>query len=315
MGTLALSIRSVAFSTDAFLAEVARASGAPAGAEPATQARYLASYLQNLEAAARTLLVEEPYIDRHYLEEYTGYYATVLQAPSSRTVRLHFFRQDWGSRAKEELLKLVTSVGPSDAAKTLEGDYLGFVVIRPLPGAPIGRTVLQPYSNPEKHRCFEPASTQHDVHLLGMTLKVRGVPFQQQDQGVGACATTALWSALARVTRADGGRAVTPLAVTLAATRTLTLGRAFPASKGLERSQLLEAIRHVGYAPEVLDPHADAALFQLVLKCYVRSGIPLILNLSKKEWRENHAVTVVGYRDSDSGADAAEIGYSQPGVS
>lgn len=310
-----LSIRGVRFTTEAFLEAVAKASRAPSGASPAVQARYLASYLSNSEAAAKTLLIEEPYIDRHYLEEYTGYYASTLQAPTSRTARLHLFRQDWGQDAKSSILKLVAESGAREAGDILSADYLGFVVVRPLPSAPIGRTVLRPYSAPEKRRRFEPASTLHDIHLLGLTLRVPGVPFQQQDQGVGACATTAVWSALARVTRADGNRAVTPLAVTMAATRNLALGRAFPASKGLERSQLLEAIRHLGYSPDVFDPYSDSITFQLALKCYVRSGIPVILNLSNKEWRENHAVTVVGYRESDSESDAAEIDYRQPGVS
>ncbi|GMU07494.1 hypothetical protein [Corallococcus caeni] len=310
-----LTFRSVAFSEETFLSEIAKASGAPEEALPADQARYLASYLKNPESGARTILIEAPYIDRHYLEEFTGYYASALHAPSSRAVRLHFFREEWGTSAKEALLDRLSREGPEQASSSLRDEYLGFIVVRPLPSAPIGRTVLRPYRNPDKPRCFEPANTQHDVHLLGLTLRVPGLPFQQQDQGVGACATTALWSALARVARADGARAVTPLAVTLAATRTLALGRAFPANKGLDRSQILEAIRHVGYAPEILNSYGDPTLFQLALKCYVRSGIPVILNLFNSDWQENHAVTVVGYREDLSDSATTEIRYNQKGLS
>ncbi|QAT88858.1 hypothetical protein EJ065_7333 [Corallococcus coralloides] len=310
-----LTFRSVAFSEAVLLSEIAKASGAPGEAEPADQARYLASYLKNPESGARTILIEAPYIDRHYLEEFTGYYASALHAPSSQAVRLHFFRKEWGTSATEAILAQLSREGPEQASSGLRDDYLGFIVVRPLPSAPIGRTVLRPYHNPDKPRCFEPANTQHDVHLLGLTLRVPGLPFQQQDQGVGACATTAVWSALARVTRSDGARAVTPLAVTLAATRTLALGRAFPANKGLDRSQILEAIRHVGYAPEVLNSYGDPTLFQLALKCYVRSGIPVILKLANSQWPENHAVTVVGYREDASDSATTEIRYTQEGRS
>ena len=307
-------MRSRPFTVEALREEVASAAGLDPLREPPAQVRYLGSYLSNDESGARTILIEAPYVDRHYLEEFAGYYASAFGPPSSRTVRLHFFRSDWGPTAVEVILNRVEELGLEAAERELTEDYLGFIVVRPLASAPIGRTILRPYADASRARCYEPATTLHDVHLLGLTLRVAGVPFQQQDQGVGACATTAVWSALARVTRADGARAVTPLAVTVAATKNLALGRAFPAAKGLERSQLLEAIRHVGYAPDVISAD-EPQLFQHVLKCYVRSGIPVILNVFRREWDDNHAVTVVGFREGADEEGVAEIDYRSEGIS
>ena len=60
---------------------------------PPDQVRYLATYLAHTEVAAKTMVAEEPYIDRHYLQEYVGYYASLARPPrSSRAARIHFFR-------------------------------------------------------------------------------------------------------------------------------------------------------------------------------------------------------------------------------
>ena len=102
-------------------------------------------------------------------------------------------------------------------------------------------------------------------HIAGLRLRVRGIPFQQQEQAVGACATTAIWSTLARVMRSDGGRAPTPFAVTEAATKHFLSDRAFPASSGLEPRQILEAFRQFGYSPLYFEPKKEHAQFQLAV--------------------------------------------------
>src|SRR5690606_20144166 len=73
----------------------------------------------------------------------------------------------------------------------------GFVVIRPIPNTPLGRTVLRIYPDktPSTPRITNP-SRQYECHVAGLTLKIEGLAWQQQDQGVGGCATVALWSML-----------------------------------------------------------------------------------------------------------------------
>jgi hypothetical protein len=51
--------------------------------------------------------------------------------------------------------------------------YLAFSVIRPLPAAPIGRTVLRTYRGVQE-RCFALASIKHRVHLAGLTIELEG---------------------------------------------------------------------------------------------------------------------------------------------
>src|SRR6185436_2293593 len=85
--------------------------------------------------------------------------------------------------------------------------------------------------------------------LAGIPLRVRGVPFQQQEVAVGACATTAIWSALSSAARATGIRGPTPFEVTEAANRHRSVDRPYPAESGLDLGQIVPAIRGLGFVP------------------------------------------------------------------
>jgi len=145
-----------------------------------------------------------------------------------------------------------------------------------------------------------------------LRLGICGVPFQQQEQAVGACATSAAWSALAQVMRHDGGRAPTPFAVTEAATRNWVSDRVFPATSGLKNEQILEAIRQFGYSPLFFEPKNQTALFTLAVKCYLQSNIPVILKVTYPDETDAHAITAVGFLEHD-GTDVPEMEYQREG--
>ncbi len=274
---------------------VQEASLAPSGAIPTVQVSYLKSYLKKAPAAARTIIVEQPYVDRHWLEEYTGYYATALHPPPSKATRLHLLRKKLSTEELLALLREAASDGPAKVEHKLAEIYLGFIVVRPLPSAPIGRTVLRPYDDDDA-RCYEPAMVHNEVHLAGLTLHVDGLPFQQQDIGAGACATAALWTALTKVMRSNGRRPMTPLEITRAANEQGIRSRTFPAREGLTLEQMAHAVRRGGYEPHQLQPAGEDDVFLLALKTYLSSGIPVIARVLLAHG-EYHAVTLAGFRE------------------
>jgi hypothetical protein len=276
------------------------------------QFEYLQSYLRG-DARAKTLVIEKPYVDRHYLEEYSAYYFSALRNGGPTTTRIHLFSEEFD---REKLSEWIQQAASGDFEKQreirerLDDAYLGFMTVRPIPSAPIGRTILRPYED-KPTRSYIPSEGGHTVHLMGIALNARGLPFQQQEQAVGACATTALWSAMSRVVRADGGRAPTPYSVTQAATRHYLQDRALPAVSGLELAQLTAAVHEFGYSPYVLKPAAEYATFILSLKCYLRSGIPAVLVLEDARGGY-HAVTASGYRMGDEEEPATDIRVAFP---
>lgn len=59
------------------------------------QFEYLQSYLQRGGARAKTMVIEKPYVDRHYLEEYGAYYFSALRNGGPTTTRIHFFATEF----------------------------------------------------------------------------------------------------------------------------------------------------------------------------------------------------------------------------
>jgi len=298
------------------LADVIRAAcGARDDTWSSPQLDYLQSYLQRGDSRAKTMVIEKPYVDRHYLEEFGAYYYSSLRNGGATTTRIHFFDAEFN---REALSRWVHTAASGDSeqrrnvSEALDKAYIGFTTIRPLASAPFGRTILRPYRD-KPARSYIPSEGGHLVHLMGFELRARGLPFQQQEQAVGACATTAIWSAMSRVARADGGRAPTPYAVTQAATRHYLRDRVLPAVSGLELAQLTAAVRELGYAPYVLKPASEYATFVLSVKAYLLSGIPAVLIIEAEG--EYHAVTASGYRlgDGDDPADDILVSFPDQG--
>src|SRR5680860_1427518 len=195
-----------AFSTSEFIEEIRLASQATDYTDNSNQADYLANYL----------------------EEVGTFYSRCLSQKRNYTTRIHAFSRDLDLVQFRGILQDAKAGGREEAERELERDYLGFVVVRPLPSVPIGRTVLRTYAS-EDRKFY--ALADYTVHLTGLELKIRGLAFQQQDRGVAACATTAIWSALQRVCRHEGCRVPTPSQITEEAVRHyLSDSRPLPAS-------------------------------------------------------------------------------------
>lgn len=292
-----------------FEEEIRAACGADLAWIPPRTVRYLKSYLTNFEVAvpsnrdsnettvrgAATLVVEDEYVDRHFLEEFTAYYAALLSPPPSKTRRIHVFNRQFGDAEFQAYLERAAGGELKEVQEELGESYLGCLTVRPIPSAPVGRTLLKTYVAGTT-RSYQTILSQCRVRIAGMTLTVPTLPFLQQDLGVGACATAALWAALSKATRAAGMRAPTPYSVTKAATRNLVNDRHLPATSGLDLPQMAQAIRDHGLEPLVVKVQGDPDLFVWTLKVHLQTGLPAVLFLGGPE----HAVTVSGFRSDAS---------------
>ncbi|MGY1917530.1 hypothetical protein ACW9IF_01295 [Pseudomonas tolaasii] len=157
------------------------------------QVDYLFTYLTCLEA--KTVLLEFNYVDKDYLEDFSRYYVKRFGNDGHKCARLHFFSSSVDHRTITSILKR----GEAAQAEIddLNSDYLGFMVIKPLPRTFIGKTCLKvmPDERSESKRKRRLAR-EYSVDLFGISLKVESIAFQEQDKVVAACATTAIWASL-----------------------------------------------------------------------------------------------------------------------
>src|SRR5262245_34878878 len=108
------------------------------------QVKYLRCYLHDL--GARSVVIEPNYFDRDYLSEFEAFYATSSAGYPNICKRVHYFN------ARVTRAVFAAAVGDTASAeqrgkarRIVEDSYLGHVILRPIPGAPIGRTVLKVY--------------------------------------------------------------------------------------------------------------------------------------------------------------------------
>jgi hypothetical protein len=259
---------------------------------PPRQWQYLVHHLNQLECVST--VTETHYIDRDFVDDVALFYSRSLRGYPNHCARTHFFSRlitaaDWHS--------VVCGNGSDGKSAELQEAYLGFLVRRPLPGSPIGRTVLRPPRATQPRAEFG-GCREYVAHLAGTDLRLEALAFQQQDQGVSACATTALWSSLHKIADGESIRIPTPAAITQAASRYyLPSGRALP-SEGLTLGQMSEACRAFDLSP-IVTRATDLDTVRGIICTLLRSGFPPVLAIKPVGKLDGHAVCAVGWDQVD----------------
>jgi hypothetical protein len=257
---------------------------------------YLHGYLQKI--AARTIVIEDGYVDRDFLEDFASYHVRCFTNYKSNCIRLHFFNKPFKKVDFDGVL-----LRRKDKTAVL-GVYLGFIVVKPLPYTVVGRTCLATYPQFSLvHERVFPTLREERANLFGIDLTLKSLPFQEQDRDVAACASSALWSVLNGTSRLFQHATPSPVEITKAAgVHIRTENRQFPAGGGLSPDQIADAIRSVG-----LEPHAigavDMDLIKIEALAYLRAGIPCMLlgdlhrikQDGSQPFEGGHAIAVTGY--------------------
>lgn len=277
------------------------------------QVEYIFNYLNGL--SAESILMESEYIDGDYLEDYSRYYVKCFNRYGERCARLHFFSIDIDHTKIENGIENEYQ----SLQEQLQESYLGFIVIKPLPKTFIGKSCLKIDPNVLGSSAKVILKKTHKVNLFGINLTIDALPFQEQDKVVSACATTAIWSLLHA--QKDTLRYSIPSSseITLSAINHIDgSANSFP-NKGLSNKQILRAIDTQGYRNHKFDfdgvesdkQDVDSNNFLEIVKPYMDSNIPMLLGCdvyAQSEGETNvyskkggHAVTVIGYKDNESG--------------
>jgi hypothetical protein len=267
---------------------------------------YFLNYLGSDGLKSKTILVEEPYVSKDFIDDYTYYYATCHEDYSKFCKRIHFFDISFDeSEFKKELLD-------KESTSDFWNSYLGFIVVKPIPTTIIGFTVLKTYSesNSFNERNFW-GIRDYKIHLYGKVLTIKSLAFQEQDSVLAACATTAIWSMLNKASIDFHTILKSPGQITKDAGDMASDGsRLFPNS-GLNLLQICQAIYNSGLVSEikqdnyVLNGSDGSPIFRIVsneytkkiINAYSSIGIPLILVIYVPNGGIHglHAITISGF--------------------
>lgn len=240
----------------------------------------------------QSIVIEQRYIDLDYRSEHSHFYSTTFTRYPSVCHRLHFF------------------AGPVDPDLSNLGSaadsYKGYAVMRPLPTAPVGRTMIAPPPDLGHVRfCL----AKDEIHLWGTPLTVQAMPFVSQDAQYLRCAHSAVWMVLYHAHRRHGAPRRLPHELHEAAVSGPMMGRQYP-SDGLSVGQLLKALHEMQMSPghlrlpqsRVASKEAGRRLSLFGVLCrYINSQMPPVV------YSKGHAWVVVGYGRKGSGHDNIEL--------
>ena len=220
-------------------------------------------------------MVEYRYLDPDWRNEHREFYATTFRRYPSIAHRLHFFAESLDP----------VFLSPDRPARFDGKTYLGYCVLRPVPAAPVGRTMLRPLV-PSELNCV----TRDSVNLFGADLAVEGAPFIAQDAQLSRCAQTTTWVTAYYHHLKFGGPRVLPGEIAKAVADNLEHGRQVP-SPGLTIGQMADAARSIGLPPLVypLRHLAEGESIPRMVCRYLNSGIPVTIAT------RSHAFVLIGY--------------------
>lgn len=280
--------------------------------------QYLFEYLNNAKdrsdkISAISIVIEFEYISESYLKDLRFYYLDCYAPPPKHTKRVHFFSTELSDKVFENRL-----LNPN-SSNWWEENYIGYIVVRPLSSAIFGACVLRPYKfdHDRKRYRYYGACVNQRFNLFGQEIKnFRALPFLEQDGAIGACATSALWSALYKTARLFKNEMPAPHEITNAAGISFSGNKIFP-NKGLDGRQIVNALSHYGLSYENIRPPINEFIKHEDLKkitfAYSRMGIPVLLGyylIHPNGKKGYHLVCITGYRLDDY--NLSEVADSDP---
>lgn len=230
-------------------------------------------------------IVKEPrYIDADWRSQLARFYDGAFRRYPSVCHRLHFFTRQVDPNVSD--------------LSGLQDAYRGYTVLRPLPVAPVGRTMIVP--PPELDDGVRCEGVEH-VDLFGWPLTVRAMPFISQDTQLLRCAHAALWMVLRHGWLVHDLPRRLPAEIYDAALGGVVVGRQLP-SDGLSAYQLISAMSVLGLSPtgkslpRTKQDETSAGQLRLygIVCRYINSRLPPVIIST------THAWVVVAYRRAPS---------------
>ncbi len=311
-------------------------------------ANYLRYYNKSIGFYTQTIVVEKKYMSLSFLKDYSIYYSMGYHEQSKYCRRIHFFQKKFDQEKLENFLLAKDEKLAQASRNNLSNYYLGHIVTKPLKNALIGATLIRCYDEffdnlyekelwpnqtyKERKREFT-ALRWYTTNFFGKPIHFKSLVFQEQDNAVSACATTALWMCFHKLSELFRTKLPAPIVITESAglnshSNSQPTGRIFPNS-GLEVSQIIKAIDslHLDLVSDVFNPRDPALIakergitntniispwkIKRYAYAYLKLEIPVLLGYIIVGQNGNHLVTLTGFR-FEKIAEKKELPYIFP---
>jgi hypothetical protein len=230
------------------------------------------------------LLAETNYIDKVYRDSYYSYYSTKLTQYKRNSIRVSIFD---GKIEQDDFRN-------EDSVKSLQKQYLGFIILRPTEPYIIGRSIISPKALKVNH--FLSITAKFQTSANSIKFEIEGFPHSSQDTETISCAETTIWSIMEYFSaRYPEYRPVLPSQI-IKTLNQVSAERQIP-SRGLNIQQISFALREFGFGTRIYSRDEYRNDFERLLSSYIESGIPLIIAIENRYSGGNigHALLCVGH--------------------
>ncbi len=226
------------------------------------------------------VVVEEAYIDKVYRDSFYSYYSTKLKDYSRNCLRLSFFDKD---------IDIASLYENPEKVNELKDGYLGFMVLRPVWPGCVGRTAISP--NALKNADVLICSANIRSSVLGIHTTVEAFPHSSQDSETMSCAETSIWAMMEYFGNKypEYSPILPSQIINILANKSDE--RQIP-STGLTYLNISYVLKSLGFGCKIYAKDNYADEFKRIFACYIESGIPIAVALTKKGL--GHAVLCVG---------------------
>lgn len=241
----------------------------------------LFDYLESHDIPAFTFMQEENYVDRVYRDSYYFYYSGKHFCYDRFCKRIFLFANSFD--------KPLLDLSPAE----LEKDFVGSIVIRPIPGRAIGRTLLNPKYFVGSMPCFI-RRANYNMTAFGKRISVNAFPYSMQDGETTTCAEITILNLLDYYSRSYSEyHYLLPSDINRIA-RENGYERSLP-THGLKYEMISKAFCESGFYPRLYSSEKmPKDKFRRILYYYVESGIPLSLGVTTGS-QNKHSIVVIGH--------------------
>lgn len=283
------------------------------------QITYIDNYLKDLSKDENIFYVyENEYIDKNYIEDFSSYYVNCFPTYKKVTSRVHFFKYKGEAKKLNELKDEFSSALNLNQSLISNENYLGFIVIKPIPKTFLSKVCLKSFCDDKNERLERYyILKEYNISLFGIKLKINSVAFKEQDKVLSACATTSLWSFYHAHPNITHTSVPSSSEITKSAYPDSNgYAREFP-SNGLSTDMICRSLRKYNLLPEYFQLQKEKKeRLQEAIFAYCSSKIPIILGVSvseegKADIKGVHAVTVLGYSMEKSSSNLVSHGLNK----
>ena len=235
-------------------------------------------------------IIEVPfYDDRYYRSSYSMYY-----------YGKHFKHPNWCSRIflfDGGLLHNCENDSSCEAeseAFFYESALIGSIVIKPIVGMEIGRTIINPKYIYGDNKNYQIRTAYYSETMNGLRMHVYGFPYSMQDGETVTCAETTILNITDYFSqRYQTYRVVFPDEIS-DITHANSYDRNLP-SKGLSYQKVSKIFMEVGFYPRLYATKYERERMLEILYSYVSSGIPVAMGINQDiKGAVGHSIVVIG---------------------